>query len=300
MAFEEGISAYHSLAVDVNRRFSGGFQIRGVYTFSKSLDDGTAWNSSVGANAPGFVMYPGNPKLDWPPRPPTRATWRPSTAHTSCRTAGNKARPRDGPQGAGRLDAERHRRTLQSGFPFTAQLGYNPTNNGDSRNPIRPSVNPAFHGPVILGGPNQYFNPNAFLPPANGTYGNVGRNTLAGPGLAELDASLRKMTSLTEATRLEFRAEFFNLLNRANFSTPNAVVFTSASATPSPNAGVITATSTRLEAGSVWLETAVVSADRRFADRKGTEAGDSAAPRARGASQSDRTRFDIRPALPVP
>ena len=55
--------------------------------------------------------------------------------------------------------------TLQSGLPFTPQLGYNPTNNGDSRNPIRPSWNPAFSGPVILGGPNQYFNPNAFLIP---------------------------------------------------------------------------------------------------------------------------------------
>ena len=54
----EGVSDYNSLAVDVNHRFSDGFQIRGVYTFSKSLDDGTAWNSSVGANAPGFVMYP--------------------------------------------------------------------------------------------------------------------------------------------------------------------------------------------------------------------------------------------------
>jgi hypothetical protein len=134
--------------------------------------------------------------------------------------------------------------TLQRGFPFTAELGYNPANNGDSRNPIRPSVNPAFHGPAILGGPNQYFNPSAFLPPANGTYGNVGRDTLVGPGLAELDASLLKTTAVSEKSRLEFRAEFFNLLNRANFGTPNEVVFTSASTVPSPNAGVITATAT--------------------------------------------------------
>ena len=134
--------------------------------------------------------------------------------------------------------------TLQTGFPFTAELGYNPTNNGDTRNPIRPSVNPAFHGPVILGGPNRYFDANAFLPPANGTYGNAGRNTLVAPGLAELDASLLKTAALTEKTNLEFRAEFFNLLNRANFGTPNEVVFTSASPVPAPNAGLITTTST--------------------------------------------------------
>ena len=65
--FSEGLSSYNALQVDVNRRFSHGFQIRGVYTLSKSLDDGTALNSSVGANAPGFVMYPLNPKLDWGP-----------------------------------------------------------------------------------------------------------------------------------------------------------------------------------------------------------------------------------------
>ena len=80
-----------------------------------------------------------------------------------------------------------------------------------------------------------------------------------GPGLAELDASLLKTAPLTEKTRLQFRAEFFNLLNRANFSTPNAVVFTSASSTPSPNAGVITATSTTLAPDSVWIETVILS-----------------------------------------
>ena len=37
--------------------------------------------------------------------------------------------------------------TLQSGFPFTPQLSYNPSNNGDTRNPVRPFLNPAFHGP---------------------------------------------------------------------------------------------------------------------------------------------------------
>src|SRR5882762_10543695 len=55
-----------------------------------------------------------------------------------------------------------------------------------TRNPVRPFANPAFTGPVILGKPNQWFNPNAFLAPANtaangGFYGNVGRDTLIGP-----------------------------------------------------------------------------------------------------------------------
>jgi hypothetical protein len=134
--------------------------------------------------------------------------------------------------------------TFESGLPFTPQLGFNPTNNGDTRNPIRPSVNPNFSGPVILGSPNRYFNPNAFVLPANGTYGNLGRDTLVGPGIANLDISALKNTALTERLKLQFRAEFFNIANHANFGTPNAVVFTSASAAPSSTAGVITNTST--------------------------------------------------------
>ena len=76
--------------------------------------------------------------------------------------------------------------TMQGGFPFTPQLSYNPANTGDSRNPVRPFVNPAFTGPVILGNPNEWFNPAAFLAPPNasGFYGNLGRDTLTGPGLA--------------------------------------------------------------------------------------------------------------------
>ena len=69
---------------------------------------------------------------------------------------------------------------------------------------------------MILGSPNEYFNPNAFVVPAPGTYGNLGRDTLTGPGIANLDFSALKNTSLTERFRLQFRAEFFNIANRTN------------------------------------------------------------------------------------
>ena len=245
--FSEGLSSYNALQVDANRRFANGFQLRGVYTWSNCLDDGTALNSSVGANAPGFVMFPGNPKLDWGP----------STSDARHIAVVNSSY--ELPFGSGKkVLANQHGlsqklisgwtvsgvETMQSGLPFTPQLGFNPTNNGDSRNPIRPSWNPAFSGPIVLGGPNQYFNPNAFILPPTGTYGNVGRDILYGPGLATTDLSLAKNTSISEKLRLQFRAEFFNVFNRANFGSPNAVVFGSASATPSPTAGVITLTST--------------------------------------------------------
>ena len=134
--------------------------------------------------------------------------------------------------------------TIQSGFPFTPQLGFNPTNNGDTRNPIRPSWNPNFTGPIISGDPAQYFNPNAFILQPAGTYGNVQRNCLIGPGMSELDLSLLKATRLSERVNLQFRTEFFNILNHTNFGTPNAVVFTSSSPVPSSTAGLITYTRT--------------------------------------------------------
>ena len=243
----EGVSSYNGLIVDVNRRFNNGLQLRGVYTFSKNLDNGTAWNSSVGANAPGFVMYPGDPGLDYGP------------ANTDVRHLAVLNGTYDLPFGHGKpwlagLSNWGERAVsgwstsaivnLQTGLPFTPQLGFNPSNNGDSRNPVRPSVNPDFRGKIVEGGPSQYFNPEAFLVPVSGTYGNLGRNTLNGPGLSELDLSLRKNTAISERVNLQFRSEFFNILNHTNFGTPNTVVYSSASSTPSPTAGVITSTAT--------------------------------------------------------
>lgn len=237
----EGLSSYNAVSLDARRRFAHGLQFRAVYTFSKSLDDGTAWNSSVAANAPGFVMFPLNPKLDWGPSTSDVRQLASINATYELPFGAHLTGLREKAVRGWTLSAIE---TAQSGFPFTPQLGYNPSNNGDSRNPVRPSWNPAFTGPVILGEPNQYFNPAAFLPPASGTYGNVGRDVLTGPGLAELDLSAAKVTAVTEKMRVQFRAEFFNVLNRANFATPNTVVFTSATPVASPTAGVITATST--------------------------------------------------------
>ena len=109
---------------------------------------------------------------------------------------------------------------------------------------MRPFANPNFKGPIVTGNPAQWFNPAAFLqPPANsGFYGNLGRDTLNGPGLATWDFSALKNTAVSERLTVQFRAEIFNLLNRANFNTPNLIVFTPTGV--SGTAGAITSTST--------------------------------------------------------
>jgi hypothetical protein len=70
----------------------------------------------------------------------------------------------------------------------------------------------------------------------------VGRGVLSGPGLATFDTSLFRNFKLRERTTLEFRAEFFNVLNHTNFGTPNATVFSGTAV--SPSAGLITSTAT--------------------------------------------------------
>jgi len=67
----------------------------------------------------------------------------------------------------------------------------------------------------------QWLNPAAFTPNAIGTFGNVGRNSLVGPGYFDIDAEVSRYFNFTEKQRLELRFEFFNLTNHPNFRLPN-------------------------------------------------------------------------------
>jgi hypothetical protein len=66
-----------------------------------------------------------------------------------------------------------------------------------------------------------YLNPLAFIQPAFGSFGNLGRNSVFGPGYHNLDFSITKNTQLKEQLTLQFRAEFFNILNHPNYAQPN-------------------------------------------------------------------------------
>jgi hypothetical protein len=227
--------------MDFNHRFSQGLSLRGAYTWSKTIDDGDSLNATTSGGEPALASNPFNLRAD-------RGLANFDVRNVAVISAVYELPFGKRMNGFGR--ALMHGwtvnsiATIQSGFPFTPQLSYNPSRSGDTRNPVRPFVNPAFTGPVILGRVNEWFNPAAFLAPPNnsGFYGNLGRDTLIGPELGTWDVSLLKAISIREKVNLQFRAEFFNLLNRANFNQPNAVVFTPSGV--SPTAGVITSTTT--------------------------------------------------------
>jgi hypothetical protein len=249
----EGDSSYNALQLELNRRFSKGLSLRGAYTFSKVIDDGDSYNATAAGNAPGLVTNPYDVRAD-------RGLGTFDVRNAAVITAnydlplGNRQHWLGSAKGIGHALVSGWSLnsivTLQEGFPFTPQLSYNPSNNGDTRNPVRPFLNPSFSGPVIRGTPSEWFNPAAFaaVPNNSGFFGNLGRDTLIGPGLATWDFSLMKDTQFRERMRVQFRAELFNLLNRANFNTPSLIVAVlqpgSTTPTSSGVGGLITGTST--------------------------------------------------------
>jgi hypothetical protein len=118
---------------------------------------------------------------------------------------------------------------VQTGFPMTMSVFGDTANAGTvvGENPIRANLT----GQKIFSSGTRnattWFNPGAFAAPPAYTFGNVGRNTVYGPGLQTMDLALDRSFSLAEKTRFEARAEFFNALNHTNLGTPNRFVNTS-------------------------------------------------------------------------
>jgi hypothetical protein len=97
------------------------------------------------------------------------------------------------------------------------------------------------HESAVLGGPDQYFDPRAFVLQPAGTLGNLGRGALIGPNLRAVDLSVvknTKMPLLGESGVMQLRFEAFNLLNRANFGPPGLIAFTGAADNEQPLAGL--------------------------------------------------------------
>jgi len=127
----------------------------------------------------------------------------------------------------------------QSGFPFTVSVFGDTANAGTllGENPIRANYTgqPVFNSNT--GTADAWFNPAAFSTPSAFTFGNVGRNSVYGPGLQTLDLALQREFAVTETVRFQIRAEAFNALNHTNLGTPNRFVNT-------PQFGTITEAAT--------------------------------------------------------
>ena len=127
--------------------------------------------------------------------------------------------------------------------PYTCGIGFNNSGTGDTNVTDAPNWNPNFKGSPVLGTVDHWFDPRAFTLPTPGTFGNVSRGSIRGPGLVNVDTSLFKKFRISERFNLQLRAEAFNIFNHSNFFYPNLIVFSgnSASSTYSDTAGQITA-----------------------------------------------------------
>ena len=114
--------------------------------------------------------------------------------------------------------------TLQTGLPFTVLSGTDRSLSGVGNDyaDVVPGVSP--NRAAVASRITQYFNTAAFAPAVLGTFGNVHRNSLRGPGYEDVDASLFKDLFAEKRIHGQFRAEVFNALNHTNLSNPNSTV----------------------------------------------------------------------------
>ncbi len=115
--------------------------------------------------------------------------------------------------------------TLSSGQPVNILAGTNVSATGENKD--RPNLvgNPYTDIPVLTNTlAVQYFNPAAFAKPAAGTYGNLGRDAIYGPGLRSVDFSVFKNFPIRERIHGQFRVEIFNIFDDVNWANPTATL----------------------------------------------------------------------------
>jgi hypothetical protein len=207
-----GNSSYHAGIIKLERRFSSGFSLLAHYTYSKFIDDVESF-SELGSVGSYMNFY--NRHLD-------RGLSGSDIRHRAVLSAVyDLPLLRDhgwmtrffGGWKSGAIAS------FQSGPAFTVYSSV------DQTNAFPPGTNRAdlVGDPFSSGGQlGEWFNTSAFALPAPYRFGTSGRGTLNGPGLWNIDASFIKDFPIREQWRMELRAEFFNLLNHANFGLPGA------------------------------------------------------------------------------
>jgi hypothetical protein len=224
-------SWYDSGYLNVRRRFTKGVSFLANYTFAKSLSDAPDFRSPMFESS----VAQDNNRLKAEKGPGC------DIRHRFVLSAVLDV-PGIGRGFTGTATHNWHVSTIyqaQSGFPLTISVFGDTANAGTvlGENPIRAnSTGQPVFGPGTRTA-DQWFNPAAFATPAAFTFGNLGRNTVYGPGLQTVDLALHRDFKVSERVKLQFRAELFNALNHTNLGTPNRFVNT-------PQFGTITEAAT--------------------------------------------------------
>jgi len=212
-----GNSNYHSLAIKVEKRLSGGLTAMSGYTWSKSIDVSSGARAHFGEQQ--FQQSSYCQKCE-------RGLSNFNVAHrlvTSTLYELPFGKGKHFLNGGGVTNAVlggwqlSSILTMQSGTPATVISGYDSSNRGTSID--RPdATGQTVALPRGEQDPNRFFNTSAFKRAVTGTLGNVGRNTVIGPGIINWDLSLIKNIQLGETRQLQFRFETFNLPNHPNWA----------------------------------------------------------------------------------
>jgi hypothetical protein len=247
--YTDAQSFYNALQVQLKKRLSHSFQLQVAYTFSKTVDDATSGSGNSNYATDAASSQPWNPKAD-------RGL---STLDQQHNLVLNGIWTLPSPSGMKFVNSVLGGWqfsgifTAASGTPFTATMSNtNVADNGSTGGSARLRMpdwiaNQSFNSIIHPNNPNQYFSTANFVLPPTNIYGDLGRGTFIGPGLMNFDMNLAKSFPLRfrEGTRLEFRADLFNLFNRANFAEPQSQVMNGNNGALIASAGTITSTVTK-------------------------------------------------------
>src|SRR5256885_2951680 len=261
----DGNSYYHSFQANLTRRFTNGLQYQGSYTWSRNLDTAaTSFASGVVSLNAGGPQNPFNMRAEKGLSPIDPRHQFSSNVTYELPFAKNT-------RGIAKAVASGWQInlivTLRAGVPFNIPSGYTGTDGlGRSRSGFtqgtnsadRPSLAPGakIHTSgttegcqgvpqgTKLGTPSLWFDPCVFILPPAGTFGNLAKNAVIGPGLANVDFALKKQFDITERKNLQFRAEFFNVLNHPNFGNMITPIFAGSTGARNGSAGRIIDTAT--------------------------------------------------------
>jgi hypothetical protein len=229
-------SFYNALQAGIERRLSRGLQLRTNYVYAKNIDDGSITITQGGDND--MTQDPDDRKAE-------RGLSNYDLRHYFVTYLTYDVPALGGPSWLGRGWQLNAISALASGNPFSVLVGFDRARAKfqAGTSPQRPDLASGSSNNPTLGGPDRYFDPTAFLLPQAGFYGNLGRNTLIGPGLFNVDLSVNKRFQLSEGVSLQFRTEMFNSVNHPNFAIPSQrTVFSSSG--PVGSVGRITSTLT--------------------------------------------------------